>query len=66
LPARIWRLTDAFQRDIDDPAPSGEMLFLDTVGEVHTTFRRLTPGLAYGIRWTPWDVPDPPSGVMAH
>jgi hypothetical protein len=52
LPACIWRLSDAFQRDVDDPTPSGEILSPDASGEVHTTFRRLTPGLAYGIRWT--------------
>jgi hypothetical protein len=53
LPERVWRLNDAFQRDVDDPAPTGEILAPDSAGEVHTTFRRLTPGLAYGLRWTP-------------
>jgi hypothetical protein len=51
LPRRIWRLTDAFQRDVNDPSFSGEPLSPDSAGEIHTTFRRLTPGLAYGIRW---------------
>jgi hypothetical protein len=52
LPASVWRLPDAFQRDVDDPTPSGEILTPDAAGEVHITFRRLTPGLAYGLRWT--------------
>lgn len=52
LPARIWRLVNAFQRDVDDPEPRGETLPLDRSGEIHTLFRELTPGLAYGIRWS--------------
>jgi hypothetical protein len=52
LPTRIWRLTDAFQRDVNDPSFTGDLLVPDSAGEIHTTFRRLTPGLAYGVRWT--------------
>jgi hypothetical protein len=52
LPTRIWRLADAFQRDVNDPTFSGDLLIPDSAGEIHTTFRRLTPGLAYGVRWT--------------
>jgi hypothetical protein len=52
LPTSVWRLNDAFQRDVDDPTPSGEILTPDAAGEVHITFRRLTPGLAYGLRWS--------------
>jgi hypothetical protein len=53
LPARVWRLVNAFQRDVGDPEPHGETLPLDRSGEVHTRFQELTPGLAYGIRWVP-------------
>jgi hypothetical protein len=53
LPSRIWRLVNAFQRDVDDPEPRGEALPLDRAGEIHTQFHELTPGLAYGIRWHP-------------
>ncbi|MBP2320282.1 hypothetical protein JOF56_000667 [Kibdelosporangium banguiense] len=53
LPSRIWRLVNAFQRDVEDPEPRGEALPLDRSGEIHTLFRELTPGLAYGIRWHP-------------
>ena len=53
IPGQIWRITDAYQRDVDDPTPSGETLTGNTAGEVYTVFRQLTPGRAYGIRWTP-------------
>ena len=51
MPGRIWRLSEAFQRDVDDPYPHGETLSLDAAGEIHLTFNQLTPGLAYGARW---------------
>jgi hypothetical protein len=57
LPDRIWRLTDAFQRDVDDPTPAGDTLWSNTAGEVRTIFRQLTPGRAYGIRWSSPDGP---------
>jgi hypothetical protein len=66
LPQRVWRLTDAFQRDVTDPSFEGEHLDPDSVGEIHTTFRRLTPGLAYGIRWTPWGHPETTARMQTH
>jgi hypothetical protein len=57
LPDRIWRLDSTFQRDIDDPVPTGQALPVDPAGEVHTRFHELTPGLAYGVRWTPDPAP---------
>lgn len=51
-PSQVWRLTDMFQRDVDDPAQTGEVLPANAAGEVHTTFRQLTPGRAYGVRWS--------------
>ncbi len=50
-PRQIWKLDSVFQRDVDDPIPSGEPVSVDAAGEVHLTFRHLTPGLAYGVRW---------------
>lgn len=50
-PRQIWRLTGAFQRDLDDPLQRGDALFLDPAGELCVTFQNPTPGLAYGIRW---------------
>ncbi|TCO62672.1 hypothetical protein [Actinocrispum wychmicini] len=52
LPAQVWRLAHAFQRDIEDPLAVHEPLQLDGAGEIHTRFHELTPGLAYGIRWS--------------
>jgi hypothetical protein len=51
-PAQVWRLCDMFQRDVDDPTQTGEILPANAAGEVHTTFRQLTPGRAYGVRWS--------------
>jgi hypothetical protein len=51
LPTRIWMLNGFFQRDIDDPMPSGEILEVDGAGEIHLTFQDLARGLAYGARW---------------
>lgn len=62
LPTHIWRLSDAYQRDVDDPAPTGEILFSNAAGEVRTVFRQLTPGRAYGIRWGNLEL----SGIVAH
>jgi hypothetical protein len=53
LPAHIWRLSDVFHHDVDGPVPTRELLTPDAAGEVHTIFRQLTPGLAYGVRWVP-------------
>jgi hypothetical protein len=50
-PQNVWRLREAFQRDVDDPLPHGDALPVDSAGEVHLSFRELTPGLAYGVRW---------------
>ena len=52
VPTRIWLLCNVFQRDVDDPVPGGETLSVDAAAEIHLTFRRLTPGLAYGVRWS--------------
>jgi hypothetical protein len=51
LPRRVWRVAGAFQRDLEDPVPRGEVLALDPAGELRLKFTNLTPGLAYGIRW---------------
>lgn len=51
LPRQVWRVAGAFQRDLEDPVPRGEVLTLDQAGELRLKFTNLTPGLAYGIRW---------------
>jgi hypothetical protein len=52
-PKRVWRLVNAYQQDVEDVVPRGQKIQLDPAGEIHTSFRDLTPGLAYGIRWHP-------------
>jgi hypothetical protein len=52
-PARIWVLTAAFERDLDDRVHPGKEQPVDASGEVHLTFHHLMPGLAYGARWDP-------------
>jgi hypothetical protein len=66
LPQRVERVDGggegagwdaSWQRLADTPA--AEVLSLDGVGEVHVYFRRLTPGLAYGMRWLPAEGREP-------
>jgi hypothetical protein len=51
LPRQVRCVAGAFQRDLEDPVPRGEILLLNQAGELHLRFTNLTPGLAYGIRW---------------
>lgn len=51
-PVQVWRLEHAFQRDIEDPIAATEAIQVDSAAELYTRFRDLTPGLAYGVRWT--------------
>jgi len=52
-PSGVWVLEGAFQRDVSDPGYRGRPEQVDSSGEVHLRFSRLTPGLAYGVRWAP-------------
>ncbi len=52
LPERIWQISEAFQRDVDDPQPIGDPISADGAGEIHLQFRGLAAGLAYGVRWS--------------
>ncbi|WP_410595368.1 hypothetical protein [Amycolatopsis sp. lyj-23] len=51
-PPEVLALDGAFERDVPDPGYRGRKLQVDAAGEVHLQFRHLTPGLAYGARWT--------------
>jgi hypothetical protein len=51
LPGAVWMLRDAFQRDIEDVLPQGARVPVDHAGESHVTFRNVTSGMAYGLRW---------------
>ena len=60
-----WKDLKAVVREIDQRECAGypfpEILTPDAAGEVHITFRRLTPGLAYGLRWISPDALSPKS-----
>jgi hypothetical protein len=51
LPQRVWTLRDAHQSALSSPTGHGPQHPVDRAGEVHLGFRRLIPGLAYGVRW---------------
>lgn len=51
LPARIWRVSEAFHRDLDERYVVGEPLAADRCGEVHIQFDDLVPGFGYGVQW---------------
>lgn len=53
LPARVWRVADAFHRQLDEALPGEDPLPVDRSGEVCTSFRRLRPGHGYGVQWLP-------------
>ncbi|CCH28393.1 hypothetical protein ABZ816_28830 [Actinosynnema sp. NPDC047251] len=51
VPPRVWALHGASQRDGVDLTRHGNRRVVDQAGEIHVRFRRLVPGLAYGVRW---------------
>ena len=53
LPERVWRVNDAYPRDLDDPPADGDRLEPDRSGEIHLEFHDLAPGYGYGARWGP-------------
>lgn len=50
-PSKIWRVDDAYPRDVDEAEPSETLLELDRAGEVNQSFRTLLPGHGYGVQW---------------
>ena len=50
-PERIWRVADAFHRDLDERVMDGEPLQLDGCGDLETSFEDLLPGHGYGVQW---------------
>lgn len=50
-PAHVWRVNEAFPRDLDDPPADRDLLAPDRSGEIHLEFRDLAPGHGYGARW---------------
>lgn len=51
VPARVWLLRNAFQRDVNDAVPPRETVRVDEAGEIRARFADLNPGMAYGARW---------------
>jgi hypothetical protein len=52
VPARLWRVSEAFHRDLDERHVEGEPLIADPCGEVRLQFDDLVPGYGYGIQWS--------------
>jgi hypothetical protein len=51
-PERVFRVADAFHRDLDEPPGDRDEIEPDRSGEVHLEFRDLAPGHGYGARWS--------------
>jgi hypothetical protein len=52
VPAKVWRVADAFHRDLDEEPRDRDAIPVDRCGEVQVEFENLAPGHAYGARWT--------------
>jgi hypothetical protein len=50
-PDRVFRVADAFHRDLDEPPRDRDEIEPDRSGEVHLEFQDLAPGHGYGARW---------------
>lgn len=50
-PERVWRVNDAFPRDLDEAPADRDLMELDRSGEVHAEFHELAAGHGYGVRW---------------
>lgn len=56
VPEGVWRVSEAYPRDLDDGVAGWEPVAVDSSAEVHVTFTQLKLGLGYGALWT--DIPD--------
>ena len=52
IPERIWRVSEAFHRELDEHVMDGDPLTVDRSGEVHVHFADLLPGYGYGVQWS--------------
>jgi hypothetical protein len=50
-PERVFRVADAFHRDLDEPPQERDAVEPDRCGEIHLEFEDLAPGHGYGARW---------------
>ena len=53
LPQRLWLVTAAFHREVDEAQPTATILTVDKAGEIHVQFHKLAPGFGYGVQWLP-------------
>ena len=51
-PERIWRVSDAFHRELDERSAEGDPLPPDPSGTVEVDFADLTTGYGYGVQWS--------------
>lgn len=51
LPERIWRVSEAFHRTVDEELAGTDELTPDRASEIHLSFRNLRPGFGYGAQW---------------
>lgn len=63
-PKRVWRVADAFHRDLDEEPHERDAVDIDRCGEVHLQFRDLAPGHTYGARWA-WNEHEEHTGMPA-
>ena len=52
MPERIWRVSEAFHRELDERLVDGEPLTADRSGEVQLHFDDLLAGYGYGVQWS--------------
>jgi hypothetical protein len=50
-PERVWRVADAFHRDVDERRLDSDLLTVDRAGDVHVQFFEMALGHGYGIQW---------------
>jgi hypothetical protein len=50
-PDRVWRISDAFHRDLDEFRLDEDIIVVNAVGEVHVQFSEMAVGHGYGIQW---------------
>lgn len=51
VPDRIWRVSEAFHRDLDERTAEGEPVRPDRSGDLEFDFDDLLPGYGYGLLW---------------
>ncbi len=50
-PDKLWRLNGVHPRIADEFTPNGDLLDVDSIGEVQAEFFGLRQGLRYGVQW---------------